>query len=162
VAAPRGEEPGVAGELAEPIPALVLPVHRQDHLVRRVRRRRARGRALGNLALELRVQEIVPLPRLGDAETLDLLRVIDEPVRLERGADPVAVLVLERNGLRRPDRRRDRVPYLAGDLDLLQELLFGELFEERRLPAPEDVDLGSPLPLDDAAVRHRPARPARV
>src|SRR4030095_16355749 len=47
----------------------------------------------------------------------------------------------------------------ARDLDFLQELLLGELLEERRLAAPEDVDLGLALPLDDAAVGHR--RPRR-
>src|SRR6185436_3248037 len=150
--------PGVAGELREPLPALVLAVHRQDDLVGRVRRRGARRRTLGDLAAELRIQEVVPLPRLGDAEALDLPGMVDEPVRLERGADPEAVLVLERDRFRRADRRRDRIPRLARDLDFLQELLLGELLEERRLAAPEDVDLGLALPLDDAAVGHRRPR----
>src|SRR5437764_733441 len=72
VAAARGEMPGIGGELFEPIPALVLAVHREDHFVRRVRRRRARGRALRDLALELGLQQIVPVLRLGDAEAVDL------------------------------------------------------------------------------------------
>src|SRR6266540_443495 len=162
VAAPRGEVPGVRGELPEPLPAPVLPVHGQDHFVGRVRRRGARGRALGDLALELRVQQVVPFAGLGNAEALDLPGVVDEPVRLERGADPEAVLVLERDGPGLADRHGDRLPHLARDLDLLQELLLGELLEEGRLTAPEDVDLRLALPLDDAAVGDRRSRRDRA
>src|SRR2546422_3782085 len=162
VAAPRGEVPGVRGELPEPLPALVLPVHGQDHFVGRVRRRGTRGRALGDLALELRVQQVVPFAGLGNPEALDLLGVVDEPVRLERGADPEAVLVLERDGPGLADRRGDRLPHLARDLDLLQELLLGEFLEEGRLTAPEDIDLRLALPLDDAAVGDRRSRRDRA
>src|SRR5712692_181356 len=162
VPAPRGEVAGVRGELLEPLPALLLPVHGQNHLVRRVRRRRARGRALGDLALELRVQQVVPLLWRLDAEPLDLLRVVDEPVRLERGADPEPLRVLQGDGPGRADRRRDRVPHLLGDLHLLQKLLLGELLEQRRLAAPEDVHLGPALPLDDAPVGHGRSRRDRA
>jgi len=73
-------------------------------------------------------------------------------------ADPVAVAVLQRDRLGLADRRRDRLPRLARDLDLLQQLLIGELLEERRLAAPEDVHLRLALPFDDAAVRDRRGR----
>ena len=49
-----------------------------------------------------------------------------------------------------------------GDLDLLQQLLLGELLEQRGLAAPEDVGLRPALPLDDAPVGHRRARGDRV
>src|SRR5947207_241981 len=153
----RGEVAGVGGQLLEPVPALLLPVHRQDHLVRRVRRRRARGRAPRDLALEPGLDRLVPLLRLGHAEALDLLGVIDQAVGLQRGADPVAVAVLQRDRLGLGDRRGDRLPRLARDLDLLEELLVGELLEERRLAAPEDVHLRLALPFDDAAVCDRRA-----
>src|SRR5207247_9174193 len=120
---------------------------------------RARGRPLRHLALWVRVQRVVPLLQRGDAEPLDLLRVIDETVGLERGADPEAVLVLERDGLRLADRRRDLLPQRTVEVELREQLLLVELFEECRLAAPEDVDLGLALPLDDAAVRDR--RPRR-
>src|SRR6266571_5406971 len=162
VTAPRGEVAGVRGELLEPVPALVLAVHGQDHLVRRVGRRRARRRALGDVALELRVQQVVPLLRLRDAETLDLLRMKDQSVRLERRADPEPVLILERDRLGLADRRGNLVPQRLRDLQLREQLLLRELLEERRLAAPEDVGVGPALPLDDAAVRHRRARRDRV
>src|SRR5439155_767468 len=146
VAISRGEVAGVGGQLLEPVPALLLPVHGQDHLVRRVRRRRARGRALRDLALEPGIEQIVPLLRLRHAEALDLLGVIDQAVGLQRGADPVAGAVLQRDRLGLADRRGDRLPRLARDLDLLEELLVGELLEERRLAAPEDVHLRLALP----------------
>ena len=88
--------------------------------------------------------------------------MVDEAVRLQRRADPVAFFVLERDRLRPPDGRRNRLPRLARDLDLLEKLLLRELLEQRRLAAPEDVDLGPALPLDDAAVRDRRAGRDRV
>ena len=82
-----------------------------------------------------------------------------QAIRLEGGADPVAVLVLERDGLGLADRRRDRVPRLARDLELLEQLLLGQLLEQRGLAAPEDVGLRLALPLDDSTVGDR--RPGR-
>src|SRR5260370_41056613 len=100
---------------------------------------------------------MVRVLRVGHGEALDLLGVIDEAVRLQRRADPVAVAVLQRDRLGLADRRGDRLPRLARDLDLLEQLLVGELLEERRLAAPEDVHLRLALPFDDAAVRERRA-----
>src|SRR5262249_45487985 len=119
-------------------------------------------RRLGDFALELWIQQVVPLPGRGDPETLGLFRVVDQAVRLERGADPVALRVLERNGLRLAEAGGDGGPGLVRDLDLLQQLLLGELLEQRRLAAPEDVDLGFAFPFNDAAVRDRGARRDRV
>ena len=152
VTAARGEVAGIGGEPREPLPALLLAEEREHHLVGRVGRRGARGRALGDLALELGVEQIVPFLRLGRAQPLDALGVVHEPVRLERGADPEPVLVLEGNGLGLADRGGDGIPRGLRDLDLLEQLLLGQLLEERRLAAPEDVHLRLALPLDDAPV----------
>src|SRR4029450_5163273 len=108
------------------------------------------------------MEEVLPVLRLGHAQALQPPRMVDEPVGLQRGADPVTVLVLERNGLRLADGSRNGIPRLLRDLHPLEELLLGELLEERGFPTPEDVHLGLALPLGDASVRHRGARGDRA
>jgi hypothetical protein len=99
---------------------------------------------------------------LGHAQAPKRPWVVDQPVGLERRPDPVPVRILEREGLRLPDRRGHPVHQRLRQLELRQEFLLGELVEERRLAAPEDVRFRLPLPLDDPAVGDRRPRVLRA
>src|SRR5207245_6028838 len=56
------------------------------------------------------------------------------------------------------DRARTGLPGGPRALERLEQPLLGQLLEERRLPAPEDVRLRLALPLHDAPVGDRRAR----
>jgi hypothetical protein len=103
------------------------------------------------------MQQVVPVLGLRDAEAGEQLGVIDQPVGLENGAGPEALGVLQGDGFRLADTRRNRVHHGLGQIELGEQLLLGELVEERALAAPEDVGVGPALPLHDAAVGHRRA-----
>src|SRR4029450_5001892 len=50
-----------------------------------------------------------------------------------------------------------RVMACLRQVELREQLLLGELVEERAFPAPENIRIGPSLPLDDATIGHRRA-----
>jgi len=108
-------------------------------------------RALRDLPLQFRIEEVVPVFD-DDAEALQKLRLIDESVGLEHRPDPELLGVLQRQSDGLADLGGDLVPHLVRHLDLVQQVLLGKVVEERPLSAPEDVRLGFSLPLHDLAV----------
>ena len=149
--------PVLAPRRLQPLPALVVAVALQDHFIGGVAARGARRRALRDVALELRVEQVVPVLRRRHAQALEQARVVDQAVGLEHGADPEALRVLEVDRLGLAQGRGDRVHRRLRQRVRHEQLLLGELVEQRALPAPEDVGVRPALPFDDLAVGDRRA-----
>ena len=155
VSAAGGEDAGVAAEALQPFPAFGVAVALEDDLIGRVAAARPGRCALRDVALELGMEQVVPVLRHGDAEALQHLRLIHQPVRLQHGADPETLRVLERNGLWLADAHRYRVEDVLRQVELHDQLLLRELVEKGAFAAPEDVRARAALPLDDLPVGDR-------
>ena len=94
VAGAGRKDPRIGRQSGQPVPALFPAVHGQDHFIARMARARPVRCALGNVALEFGVEQIVPvLDR--DAESLEQLRLIDQAVGFQRRSYPESFGVLQ-------------------------------------------------------------------
>src|ERR1035437_5072972 len=100
--------------------------------------RRTRRRALRDVAFELRIQQVVPVFRLRHAQALQDLGLIHDSVGFEYRADPEPLWILERDRLRLADARGDRVRNGVRQTEFCQQILLGELVEQRALATPEN------------------------
>src|SRR3990172_2599736 len=162
VAAARHEDAGVRRQALENFPALRVAFTLQNHFVRGVAAGRSRRRYLGDISLEPWIEEVVPVLRRRHAQALQEPGVIRDAAGFEHRAHPEALRVLERDRLRLPDRLRNAVGDRLRQLERREEALLREPVEKRAFPAPEEVGLRSPVPLNDAPIRDRRARGERA
>ena len=157
VAAARREQARVRGQAPQPFPALRLAVALQDHLVGGVAARGAVGRRLHDVALEPRIEQVVPVSRRRHAEPFEKPRVIRDARGFEHRADPHPLRIFQRHGLSLAERGGNGIEDGSRQIERREQALGRKAVVERALAAPEQIGLRPAVPLDDAPVGDRRA-----